>query len=94
MPVTFVPYPIPVVVEDGKEAYLLYVESGGQSENDIWTCVHCDGGIVRHYLTSQVKVYQNQTFNITKTNPNESTTDPSSRINPMAPSREGSNNER
>jgi len=50
--ITFVPYPIPVIVEENKDGYLLYVESGQQFENDIWTIVLCDGGIVRHYNTS------------------------------------------
>lgn len=64
--ITFVPYPIPVVVEENKDGYLLYVESGQQFENDIWTIVLCEGGIVRHYNTSQVKIYQNSTFGIIK----------------------------
>ncbi len=56
--------PIPVIVEDGKEGYAIYMESGGQFENDIWTVVHCEGGIVRHYLTNQIKVHRNATFEI------------------------------
>lgn len=66
--ITFVPYPIPVVVEGGKEGYLLYVESGGQFENDVWTVVHCDGGVVRHYTTEQVLIHSNATFVINKKN--------------------------
>jgi len=64
--ITFVPYPIPVIVEENKDGYLLYVESGQQFENDIWTIVLCDGGIVRHYNTSQVKIFNNATFDINK----------------------------
>ena len=64
--ISWCPSPIPVIVEDGKEAYVLYVESGSQWENDIWTCVHCDGGIVRHYTTEQVRIHQNLTFGIKK----------------------------
>lgn len=64
--ITFVTYPIPVVVEENKDGYLLYVESGQQFENDIWTIVLCDGGIVRHYNTSQVKIFHNATFGINK----------------------------
>lgn len=64
--ITFCDKPIPVLVEGNKEAYLLYVESGGQYENDIWTCVHCEGGVVRHYRTDQVVVHRNSTFNLTK----------------------------
>jgi hypothetical protein len=58
--------PIPVVVED-KEGYAIYVTSGGQFENDIWCVVHCDGGIVRHYLTNQIKIHTNATLGISKT---------------------------
>lgn len=64
--IVFAPYPIPMVVEGNKEAYLLYVETVGWPENDIFTCVHCEGGIVRHYRTDQVTVHQNLTFDIKK----------------------------
>lgn len=64
--ITFAPYPIPVVVEGNKEGYLLYVQSGGQYENDIWTVVHCEGGIVWHYTTEQVLIHHNATFFIKK----------------------------
>ena len=67
--ITICDIPIPcIVIENDQEieAYLLYVESGGQYENDIWTCVHCDGGIVRHYTTDQIRIHKNSTFNITK----------------------------
>ncbi len=63
--ITFAPYPIPVVVE-GKEGYVLYVESGGSFENDCFTIVHCDSGVVRHYLTDQIKIHQNLTYSIIK----------------------------
>lgn len=59
--------PIPVIVEEGKEGYAIYVTSGGQFENDIWCVVHCDGGIVRHYLTNQIKIHSNATLGIYKT---------------------------
>lgn len=64
--ITFCPIPIPVVVENDKEAYVIYVESSGQWENDIWTCVLCDGGLVKHYSTSQVVIHQNLTFDLKK----------------------------
>ena len=60
--------PIPVIVEDKKEGYAIYVESSGMFENDIWCVVHCDTGIVRHYLSSQIRIFKNSTFSI-----NEST---------------------
>jgi len=58
--------PIPVIVEDGKEGYAIYVSNGGTFENDIWCVVLCDGGIVRHYQSDQIKIHKNATFGITK----------------------------
>lgn len=61
--------PIPVIVEGNKEGYAIYVTNGGTFENDIWCVVLCDGGIVRHYLTNQIKIHYNSTFDIkAKTN--------------------------
>jgi hypothetical protein len=60
-------HPIPVVVEDNKKGYAIYVTNGGQFENDIWCIVHCEGGTVRHYRTDQIKLYANSTFGINKT---------------------------
>ena len=56
--------PIPVITKDNKEGYAIYVESSGMFENDIWCVVLCDGGIIRHYNTSQLKAYKNATFEI------------------------------
>lgn len=64
--ITFCDRPIPVVVEDNKEGYLIYVESSAQFENDIWTICLCEGGLVKHYNTSQVRIHQNLTFGIKK----------------------------
>jgi hypothetical protein len=58
--------PIPVVVEDGREGYAIYVRDSGTFENDIWCVVHCDTGIVRHYRSDQIRIHFNATFNITK----------------------------
>lgn len=55
--------PIPVITEHG-EGYAIYVESSGMFENDCWTVVLCDGGLVRHYNTTQIKVCKNHTFEI------------------------------
>lgn len=60
--------PMPVIVEDGKEGYAIYVTNGGMFENDIWCVVHCDGGIVRHYRSDQIKIHFNSTFGIEKNN--------------------------
>lgn len=58
--------PIPVVVEDGKEGYAIYVTNGGLFENDIWCVVHCEGGYVRHYRSDQIRIHRNETIHITK----------------------------
>lgn len=56
--------PIPLIVEDGKEGYALYVRDGGTFENDIWCVVHCNTCIVRHYRSDQIKIHKNATFDI------------------------------
>jgi hypothetical protein len=58
--------PIPVVVDDNKDGYAIYVVNSGTFENDVWCVVLCDGGYVRHYLSNQIKIYNNLTFNIKK----------------------------
>ena len=49
--------PIPVVVECNKDGYAIYVTDGGMLENDIWCVVLCDGGIIRHYNSSQIRIF-------------------------------------
>ena len=56
--------PIPVIVENNKEGYALYVRDGGTLENDIWCIVLCEGGIVRHYRSDQIRIHFNATFDI------------------------------
>lgn len=58
--------PIPVIVEDDKEGYAIYVRDGGSFENDIWCVALCDGGIVRHYRSDQIRMYQNATLDLCK----------------------------
>ena len=58
--------PIPVVVESDKNGYSIYVRDGGTFENDIWCVVHCDGGVVRHYRSDQIKIHYNATFCVSK----------------------------
>jgi hypothetical protein len=58
--------PIPVITEDGREGYAIYLESSVMFENDVWCVVLCEGGIIRHYNTSQLKVHYNATFEIKK----------------------------
>lgn len=56
--------PIPVVVENSKEGYAIYVRDGGTWENDIWCVVLCEGGKVRHYRSDQIRIHYNATFGI------------------------------
>ncbi len=63
--------PIPVVVENDKSGYAIYVTDSGPFENDIWCVVLCDGGIVRHYRSDQLRIYINATLSIVKSNNNE-----------------------
>ena len=58
--------PIPVIVEGDKEGYAIYVTNSGTFENDVWCVVHCDGGIVRHYRSDQIKIHYNATFGVSK----------------------------
>lgn len=58
--------PIPVIVENNKEGYAIYVRDGGTFENDIWCVIHCENGLVRHYRSDQIKIHRNETINITK----------------------------
>jgi hypothetical protein len=58
--------PIPVIVEGVKEGYAIYVSNGGTFENDIWCVVLCDGGIVRHYRSDQIKIHNNATLDLKK----------------------------
>lgn len=58
--------PIPVVVEENKDGYAIYVSNSGIFENDIWCVVLCDGGIVRHYRSDQIKIHHNATLDILK----------------------------
>ena len=60
--------PIPVIVEGNKDGYAIYVTDGGMLENDIWCVVLCEGGIVRHYRSDQIRIFHNATFDIIKDN--------------------------
>lgn len=58
--------PIPVIVENNKEGYAIYVTNSGIFENDMWCVVLCEGGIVRHYRSDQIKIHNNSTLGIEK----------------------------
>jgi hypothetical protein len=55
-----------VIVETDKDGYAIYVTNSGTLENDIWCVVLCDGGIVRHYRSDQIRIHSNSTFDIKK----------------------------
>ena len=57
--------PIPVVTPFG-EGYAIYAVWTGGFENDIWTVALCDGGIIRHFRTDQIKMHVSGTLGITK----------------------------
>lgn len=72
--ITIFDIPIPVIIKEGDkeiEGYAIYAESGGQYENDCWTCVQLEGGVIRHYTTDQLRIYKNSTYGIKKEKPNE-----------------------
>jgi len=62
--------PLPVMVEDGngnwEKGYAIYVSNAGTFENDVWCVTLCRDGIVQHYLSKQIRIEQNNTFNIIK----------------------------
>jgi len=58
--------PIPVVTPLG-DAYAIYVKSNGIFENDEVTCCLKDTGQWRHFLTSEIKSFHNETYGIKKT---------------------------
>ena len=65
MSIVFPPHPIPVIIKhDKSEGYVLYIKDGGMFENDEFCVVSCIGGEIKHYLTSQLLIYKNATFNI------------------------------
>jgi hypothetical protein len=59
-------HPFPVVTEQGEEGYAIYVESSGMYDNDVWCVVLCNGGFIKHYNTSQLRIHHNATFEINK----------------------------
>jgi hypothetical protein len=61
--VTFAPHPIPVVTEMG-DGYVLYVKENGMLENDEFAVVLSSTGVVRHFTSTQIKIWRNATYNI------------------------------
>lgn len=57
--------PIPVTTIIG-DAYAIYVKSNGMFEDDEWCCCLTESGQVRHFVSSQIKIWHNQTYQIKK----------------------------
>jgi len=65
MSITFCENPIPVVTPLGA-GYVIYVKSNGMLENDEWAIALEEGGDVRHFLSDQIQIFHNKTYNIQK----------------------------
>ena len=59
--------PVPVVTPAGS-AYILYVKSNGFLENDEFACVMQEDGSIKHFNSSQIKIWKNATYEIKKSN--------------------------
>ena len=57
--------PIPVVTPLG-DGYAIYVTNSGAFENDIWAVALCEGGLIRHFRTDQIKMHVSGTLDIVK----------------------------
>lgn len=57
--------PLPVITPLG-DGYAIYVKSNGMFEDDEWTVALKKDGQVRHFISSQIKVWQNKTYGIEK----------------------------
>lgn len=57
--------PIPIVSPIG-EGYILYVKSNGYLEEDEFACVMQKDGSIKHFTSSQIKIWKNATYKIEK----------------------------
>lgn len=57
--------PIPVVTPIG-DGFAIYVKSNGMFEDDEWCVAMCEDGQVRHFVSSQIKLWHNKTYGIEK----------------------------
>ncbi len=48
------------------DAIAIYVVHNGHFEDDEWCCALCDSGQVRHFVSSQIKIWHNETYGIKK----------------------------
>lgn len=67
MGIVFAPYSIPVIVENGKEGYILYVKDSEMWDNDLFCIVLKETGELLHATTKQFVVSENITFGIKNT---------------------------
>lgn len=65
MSIVFCPFSVPVIIKQtNQEGYILYVESGGQYDNDLFCIVLKESGELLHANTKQFIVSENVTFGI------------------------------
>lgn len=57
--------PIPCKTPLG-DGYIWYIKCNGQFENDEYTVVLLSGGGVRHFLSDQINIWTNATYDIQK----------------------------
>ena len=57
--------PISVVTPLG-DAFAIYVKSNGMFEDDECCCCLLEDGQVRHFISSQIKIWHNETYGIKK----------------------------
>ena len=57
--------PVPCTTPLG-DGLVWYVKPNGYLENDELTVIMCDGGDIKHFTTSQVKIWHNETYEIKK----------------------------
>lgn len=57
--------PIPVVTPIGN-GMAIYVTPGGSFEDDCWCVAMSEDGQIRHFISSQIKVWHNETYGIKK----------------------------
>lgn len=74
--ICFPPNPIPVFVDGLGSAWIVYIKSNGQFEDDEACVALMDGGQWRHVTTSKIKSWHNATYDIIKAKPNENVTNP------------------
>jgi len=57
--------PIPVITPLG-DAYAIYITTNGMWDDDEWTCALMKDGQVRHFNSSQIRLWHNGTYDICK----------------------------